>query len=46
MVSHSTVRFSGRWHCGRGDVVTLALQVILQGHMIEESGQFMSGSPS
>ena len=34
------------WHCGSEDIMILVCHVILQGHLIKKSSDFMGRSPS
>ena len=41
MVSHHRTKFGGHRHCGKGDIMVLVCQEILQNHIIKRSCYFM-----
>ena len=46
MVSRHAAKFDGQRQCGKGDIVVLVFNVILQDYMIKKPCQFMSEIPS
>ena len=44
MVSNHRAEFRCHRHCGKGEIMVLVSQMIMQGHVVKGQSDFLSGS--